>query len=693
MKGGAHESAGEAGSPEDHDASGSFDSFLRKVARLSDATSGQPPLWIGQIIAEKYRIDAVIGRGGMGVVFRATHLVSQKPVALKWMLRSTTDGSAHRRLLREALAAGRIDHPNVVDVYDVGQHADCAYLIMELLHGETLHARLGRDPLSPRELIDLLLPAMSGVAAAHRVGVIHRDLKPDNIFLCTGPDGEAREAKVLDFGVSAVIAQTRADSTITQGGTILGTPAYMSPEQLTSAHDSDGRTDVYAFGVILYEALTGRLPFVADTYPGLVLAIVQAEIQPPSELNPDLPHELEAIVMRALARRREDRYPTIEALQEALGDFLGSGLAAVSSRWPAKRVAPAVQFTTETSDEVGYAAVGDGQGAAHAGASGAQDGSLERPGSVHGEGLERAAGANDATRGRPVLSRAAAALGCLAALMLMARGVYLLAVDSGTRAVPESSSTGSSRSPALAAPPQVYPSAASPRARSAPQPTAAAEWVVPGARGAAALTGHGTPRSCEDARAAGIASDGLRSIDPDGPGPAKPFKVYCAGMSATADGEAAREYLPLGSEPDRNVTRYSYAGGPCPCSELVRRFTQVRIDPRTLAIDPTDGTFASYDRSLECESAHRSQCGESVNLAWGGAGSCRAQGDTSGSAAIDLRGTPFTLASDVRFVPAGFGAAGRAQISRDRKSAALVGGGLCGSLVPAQGTVRLVALR
>jgi eukaryotic-like serine/threonine-protein kinase len=298
------------------------DSLLRKVAHISHLSAGPPLPRLGQVIGEKYRIEARLGRGGMGVVFRATHLVSRKAVALKWMLRSTTDEVAHRRLLREALAAGRIDHPNVVDVYDVGEEGACAYLVMELLHGEALRARLERGRLDSGEAIDLLLPALRGVSAAHRAGVIHRDLKPDNIFLCTDPDGSGREAKVLDFGVSAIIARSTIDSALTTDGAMtLGTPAYMSPEQLAAARDLDVRADVYAFGVILYEALTGQLPFVADSYSGLVLAVAQEPPKPPCEIRPDIPHGLQRVILQALSKRREDRPESVDALHDLLAPF------------------------------------------------------------------------------------------------------------------------------------------------------------------------------------------------------------------------------------------------------------------------------------------------------------------------------------------------------------------------------------
>jgi serine/threonine-protein kinase len=276
----------------------------------------------GQVIGGKYRIEEKLGKGGMGAVFRATHVVSAKQVALKWMLRPASDERARQRFTREARAAGRIDHPNVVDVYDIGQDGDASYLVMELLRGESLRDRLARGRLSPSAVVDLLLPAMRGVAAAHREGVIHRDLKPDNVFLCRAPDGQPREAKVLDFGISAVSTpEPDAQTTLTKEGAVLGTPAYMSPEQLESVRSADARTDVYAFGVILYQALTGSLPFEAESYSALVVAIVNADPLPPRRLNTEIPVELERVVLKALEKDRDRRVPSMEALIAAVQPF------------------------------------------------------------------------------------------------------------------------------------------------------------------------------------------------------------------------------------------------------------------------------------------------------------------------------------------------------------------------------------
>jgi hypothetical protein len=184
-------------------------------------------------------------------------------------------------------------------------------------------------------------------------------------------------------------------------------------------------------------------------------------------------------------------------------------------------------------------------------------------------------------------------------------------------------------------------------------------------------------------------------IDPDGAGPVHPFDVFCAGMAEPESSAPPREYLtlphgPASGERTANATTYVWKGGACDCPDIVRSFSRVRIHPQTLTVDPLDGTFASYDRAMSCEALHRSQCGDTMELGWGAPGSCRAAGDMSGRATIDLRDTPFALAPSVHFVPSGFSASGHADVSKDRKTATLTGGGQCGVVVPEQGTIALV---
>lgn len=295
------------------------------------ADQGMPKA--GDVIAGKYRVEQLIGVGGMGAVFSATHQYTGKRVAVKVMLPELCrDNDAVQRFLREAHAAGRINHPNVVDVYDVGQHDSSYFLVMEFLQGEPLTSALARRDLTATEVLSLLLPAMRGVAAAHRQGVVHRDLKPDNIFLAYEEDGVRREAKVLDFGISKVSNEGAIDMRLTKTGAVVGTPYYMSPEQIRGSAGLDRRADVYAFGVILYEALTGRVPFHADTYGALVLEIATGTPTPPEVLAPALSADLSRIVLRAMSRDVNERYPTMESLISALEPFLIPGSSRVDLR-------------------------------------------------------------------------------------------------------------------------------------------------------------------------------------------------------------------------------------------------------------------------------------------------------------------------------------------------------------------------
>lgn len=277
------------------------------------------------VVDGRYRIDERLGSGGMGVVFAATHLHTKKRVALKWMhagsrLRSASEQvAARRRFEREARIAARVRHENVVDVYDAGGDAHGAYLVMELLQGETLAARLARGPLAWSEALELLVPAMRGVAALHAQGVVHRDLKPENIYLTRAASG-AFVPKVLDFGVASLrdAEQDEADQTLTRPGSILGTPGYMPLEQLRGERTLDARTDVYALGVVLYEALVGKRPIGAGNAAEHAARLASERPRPIAALLPELRGPRSDAVMKALARERDDRYPSVEAMIDAL---------------------------------------------------------------------------------------------------------------------------------------------------------------------------------------------------------------------------------------------------------------------------------------------------------------------------------------------------------------------------------------
>jgi len=276
----------------------------------ADAKPSQT-LAIGEVVADKYRIERLLGAGGMAEVYGAVNIRTERRVALKWILPAlATSPEVLQRFRREALAAGRINHPNVVTIFDVVEHQSSACLVMELLDGETLADRMKRTgPMPFVEAVAIILPAMRGVAAAHAHGVIHRDLKPDNIFLCTDAEGSMIDCKVLDFGVSKLtVADAATTGDITLSGNVVGTPEYMAPEQVRAGKHADHRIDVYSLGVVFYEMLAGRPPFVGEHFSGLMLDIMQRDPPPLQTLRADVPRRLAAVIHRALARDLEKRY-------------------------------------------------------------------------------------------------------------------------------------------------------------------------------------------------------------------------------------------------------------------------------------------------------------------------------------------------------------------------------------------------
>ncbi len=267
----------------------------------------------GQIVGGKYCVDQLIGKGGMAEVWAGTNERTGKRIALKVILRSFASSSDAVELFRrEALAASRVNHPNVVNVFDVIDHDGMTCIVMELLEGESLGAYLRRKGfLGVHETATLLLPAMRGVAAANAEGVVHRDLKPQNIFICIGTDGRLITTKVLDFGISIIQEKSVDSAQVTQLLATHGTPAYMSPEHISGAPDIDSRADVYGFGVLFFEALTGQLPFLGDPGPALLVRILN---EPPPKVTffrPDLSPRMVEIVECAMAKAPADRFSTL----------------------------------------------------------------------------------------------------------------------------------------------------------------------------------------------------------------------------------------------------------------------------------------------------------------------------------------------------------------------------------------------
>ncbi len=273
---------------------------------------------VGRTLGGKYRVRSVLGQGGMGTVLEAEHVTIGRPVAVKVLHRNQLhEPRAVRRFHQEARAAGTIGHPNICEVYDYGvlEQDGCPYLVMQRLVGETLAQRMTQGPLPLDEAIDVFCQLLSGLAAAHDKGIVHRDVKPENVFI-TRPVGYPRIVKILDFGISTLphVVSQGHDDVATAPGTVVGTPRYMAPEQAGGERDLDGRADVYSCGVMLYEALTGRLPYTARSYNALLVQMLTTKPRPAREHRPDLPEAIEPILSRALAPAREERYPSAGAM-------------------------------------------------------------------------------------------------------------------------------------------------------------------------------------------------------------------------------------------------------------------------------------------------------------------------------------------------------------------------------------------
>lgn len=281
----------------------------------ADATIADIPLdpLIGCTFDGKYRLDQQLGGGGMGTVYRATHLLIDRPVAVKVLSqRFVGDETAQQRFRREARAAGRLQHPNAVTVTDFGATSDgYLYIVMELLEGRTLRDLLAHEGrLDSARAVSIMLQTAAAVGAAHDAGLIHRDIKPANIFIEQRHNAPAT-VKVLDFGVAKFAVEEQEDDdyqTLTQVGMLIGTPRYMSPEQCSGAGKLTPASDVYSLGILLYEMLSGIVPFTAETPLAIALRHVSEPPQSLKEIVPSIPEELDRIVARALAKNPADRF-------------------------------------------------------------------------------------------------------------------------------------------------------------------------------------------------------------------------------------------------------------------------------------------------------------------------------------------------------------------------------------------------
>ena len=389
---------------------------------------------LGQTVGGKYVLESVLGRGGMGSVYAARHAALGTKVAIKVMHEGMTrDAMFVERFNREAQAASRLDHPNVIRVIDFGRDTDdLLYTVMDFAGGSDLGETIARDaPLGDRRIVEILGQVLSAIAAAHDVGIVHRDLKPENIIMSVRVDDDGNRldvARVCDFGIAQIADGNKADGSgraLTLSGTLLGTPQYMPPEQCRG-EPLDARADLYSVGVILYQLLTGRLPFDAENPIDVVVKHISEEPLPPSQIRADVSPGLEAVCLCALQKRKENRYPSARAMRAALRDAVPDSF--VSSPGPTRLGSGSLRATSKAPDS--------------------QDTGFAPPTLVSPHGLRAPSPEPEAKRGS-----VASAARMRPLRVTLGLGLLLLAVIPGAFAFQRSRAISESRSAAAAASP------------------------------------------------------------------------------------------------------------------------------------------------------------------------------------------------------------------------------------------------
>ncbi|MBI4956150.1 MAG: serine/threonine protein kinase [Myxococcales bacterium] len=312
----------------------------------------------GEVLDGKYRIVRMVGEGGMGSVYQGENVRIKRTVAIKVLHSSVAEKrDVVQRFEREAQAAGRIGSEHIVEVLDLGNlPTGERFMVMEFLDGESLSDRIkSRRRMSPEEMVPLLVQALEGLAAAHDAGIIHRDLKPDNIYLLKNKGGRKDFVKLLDFGVSKFSALDN-EMSMTRTGAVMGTPYYMSPEQAKGGK-IDARSDLYAIGVVMYQMVTGRVPFNAGSFNELLFKIALETPEPLDQILPDLDRNFAAIITRAMAREQDDRFQSARHLQEVLQQWAAGRPAATGAPLPeARPPSPSFQSAPQHSLSNAFAA-------------------------------------------------------------------------------------------------------------------------------------------------------------------------------------------------------------------------------------------------------------------------------------------------------------------------------------------------
>src|SRR5580700_2456319 len=280
----------------------------------------------GQVIDGKYRLTRLMGTGGMGAVYEGENVLIRRRVAIKILNADSASNKENiRRFEREAQAAGEIGNEHILEVLDIGAlpNGD-RYMVMEFLDGETLAARIERlGRLTPKQVAPIALQFLAALASAHAAGIIHRDLKPENIFILRAKAGRADFVKLIDFGISKFSRPfLEGEHRMTRANAVLGTPCYMSPEQARGASETDVRSDIYSCGVILYESVTGRLPFEGDSFNDLMFKIALSDAPSPLTHVPSLDPDFAWLINHAIARDPEARFATAQQFAEALDEWM-----------------------------------------------------------------------------------------------------------------------------------------------------------------------------------------------------------------------------------------------------------------------------------------------------------------------------------------------------------------------------------